>query len=185
MFDLECTHLKPNVGRILCCSFKPLDGDTYTYSAIEKPYMRQDVFDDGRLATAIRDELETYDIIVGHNSKMFDTKFLNARILRAGGRTKRAQYQVDTMWAWRSKASAWSGLNNIQKFALPDNETTKTSVEWEQWMRALGWNKKLREEAMAEIIDHCERDVKVLEDVYRFVVERDVVRSLRRDGGVL
>ena len=184
-FDIEATHLKPNVGRTLCCSFKPLGNDVYTLSAIQKPFMRPDVYDDGRLVTAIRDELESYDIIVGHNGKMFDTRFINSRLLHAGQRVKRAQYQVDTMWAWRSKASAWSGLDNIKRFALPDAETSKTKVDWPEWMRALGWNKKLREAAMAEITDHCERDVIVLENAYRFMVERDVIRGLRRDGGVL
>lgn len=185
MFDLECTSLKPNVGRILCCSFKPLGDPVYTLSALDKPYRKQDVYDDGALAKGIRDQLETYDVIVGHNSKMFDTKFLNARLLRAGHRIKQAQYQVDTMWAWRSKSSAWSGLNAVQQYALPDADVTKTAVAWEEWMRALGWSKKLREAAMAEIVDHCERDVVVLEDAYRFMVERDVVRGLRRDGGVM
>jgi uncharacterized protein YprB with RNaseH-like and TPR domain len=185
MFDIEATNLKPNVGRILCCSFKPLGGEVYTFSAIEKPYMKADVYDDGRLAVAIRDELEKFDIIVGWNSKAFDSKFINSRLLHAGERVKRSQFHVDGMWVWRSKASAWSGLNNVQRFALPENEATKTAVEWDMWMRALGWNKKLREEAMAEIIHHCELDVVVLEDVYRFMAMRDVIRSLRRDGGVM
>jgi uncharacterized protein YprB with RNaseH-like and TPR domain len=184
-FDLECTHLKPNVGRMLCCSFKPLGGQVYTFGALERRFKEKDVYDDSKLALAIRNELEKYDIIVGHNSKMFDTKFLNSRLIRAGHRTKPAQYQVDTMWSWRSKFSAWSGLDNVQKFALPDAETTKTSVDWPQWMRALGWNAELARKAMDEITDHCERDVTVLEDVYRLLVRANAVRSIRRDGGVL
>jgi uncharacterized protein YprB with RNaseH-like and TPR domain len=122
---------------------------------------------------------------VGWNSKFFDAKFINSRCIRVGERTKEAQYHVDGMWSWRSKFSAWSGLNAVQQFSLPGAETTKTSVAWEEWMRALGWDKKLRESAMAEIIDHCERDVVVLEDVYRLLVGANVVRSIRRDGGVL
>jgi len=184
LFDLECTHLKPNVGRILCCSFKPLNQPTYTYTAIDRRFKMRDVYDDGALATAVRDELEKYDIIVGHNSKMFDTKFLNSRLLRAGERVKKAQTQVDTMWSWRSKASAWSGLAAIQQF-IDNAGPEKTVIDWPQWMRALGWDKELREAAMAEIVEHCELDVTVLERAYRFMVERDVVRSIRKDGGVL
>jgi hypothetical protein len=52
-------------------------------------------------------------------------------------------------------------------------------------MRAIGWDKELREQAMAEIEDHCERDVVVLEDVYRAMVQAGVVRSIRKDGGIL
>jgi len=184
-WDLECTSLKPNVGRILCCSFKPLGEEPYTFSALDSRFKQRDVYDDSKLAAAIRDELEKFDIIVGWNSKMFDAKFLNSRCIRVGQRTKPAQYHVDGMWSWRSKFSAWSGLNNVQKFSLPEAEATKTSVEWEEWMRALGWDKGLREAAMAEITDHCERDVVVLEDVYRLLVGANVIRSIRRDGGVL
>jgi len=184
-YDIEATHLKPNVGRVLCCSFKPLHGAVYTFNGLDKRFRRPDVYDDGALAEAIRDELETYDIIVGWNSKNFDTKFINARAMRAGGRTKVAQYQIDGMWSWRSKFNAWSGLDAVQKFALPGADTQKTSVAWDQWMRALGWDKTLREAAMAEIVDHCERDVVVLEDVYVTMVKAGVFRSLRKDGGIL
>lgn len=185
MFDIEATHLKPNVGRILCCSFKPLGGEVYTFGCTERRFKEPDVYDDGKLASAIIDELEKYDIIVGWNSKQFDTKFINARAVRTGGRTKSPQYQIDGMWAWKSKVSAWAGLDSVQKFALPDADTTKTSVEWQKWMQALGWDAGLRKAAMDEIIDHCERDVVVLEDVYRRLVEANMIRSIRKDGGVM
>lgn len=183
-FDLECTSLKPTVGRILCASFLPRGGAPYTFSAIAAPFKKADVFDDGALAIAIRNELEKFDIIVGWNSKNFDVKFLNSRILRVGGRTKNAQYHLDGMWSWRSKASAWSGLANVQKFMLPEG-TQKTEIEWQKWMQALGWNKVLRERAMATIIDHCEHDVIVLDEVYQRLVDANVFRSLRVDGGIL
>src|SRR5205814_10567068 len=139
-YDIEATNLKPNVGRILCCYFKPLGEEPYGFNAHERGFFKPDVCDDGDLSAAIRDELEKYDIIVGWNSKNFDTKFINSRCIRVGERTKVAQYQLDSMWSWRSKFNAWSGLNAVQQFAAGDAETHKTSVAWEQWMRALGWN---------------------------------------------
>lgn len=184
-FDLECTSLKPTVGRILCASFMPVDGtDPYTFTALDKGIKVQDVYDDSKLALKIRDELEKYDIIIGHNSKNFDLKFLNSRLLRTRQRSKFAQFHIDTMWSWRSKASAWSKLDSIQKFMLPEG-ASKTEIEWEQWMRALGWSKKLRDAAMAEIVEHCENDVRVLIEVFRALVDANVVRTIRKDGGVL
>jgi uncharacterized protein YprB with RNaseH-like and TPR domain len=183
-FDLECTSLKPTVGRILCASFVPLGGKPYTFSAIERPYRKPDVFDDSRLTRAIRDELEKFDIIISWNGKEFDLKFLNSRLMRGGERTKNPQYHVDGMWSWRSKASAWSKLDAVQKFILPTG-THKTEIEWEQWMRALGWDKTLRNEAMAVIIRHCEADVMVLQEVYGRLVDANAVRSIRLDGGIL
>lgn len=183
-FDLECTSLKPNIGRILCASFLSLGGEPYTFSGIDRPYKKADVYDDSRLALAIRDELEKFDIIIGHNGKMFDTKFLNTRLMRVGLRTKKAQVQIDTMWSWRSKSSGWSGLDAIQKFMLPDG-AHKTDIQWEMWMRALGWSKTLRDEAMASITEHCENDVRVLMEVYLRLVDMNVIRSIKKDGGVL
>lgn len=182
-YDIEATHLKANVGRILCASFKPLGGEVYTFDAHQKKFWDKDVYDDSKLAFAIRDEIEKYDICVGWNSTSFDTRFINARCIRVGGRVKDAQYQVDGMWSWRSKTAAWSGLQRVQQFL--GTETEKTAIAWAQWMRALGWNKQLREEAMAEIIEHCEKDVLSLEEVYRMMVNANVVRSIRKDGGVI
>lgn len=184
-FDIEATHLKPNVGRILCTTFADMHGKPYTFDALERRFMEPNVYDDGKLATAIRNELEQYDIIVGWNSKNFDTKFVNSRCIRVGARTKVQQYQIDGMWSWRSKFNAWSGLDAVQQFVVPDSDVVKSKIAWDKWMQALGWNKKLRESAMAEIVDHCERDVLVLRDVYRIMVDANVVRSLRKDGGIL
>lgn len=184
-FDIEATHLKPNVGRIICASIKPFGEEPYTLHCLQKEYKKPNVYDDGALAMAIQHELEKYDIILGWNSKAFDYKFINARAIRAGGRAKVAQYHVDGMWSWRSKMSAWSGLDAAQRFVLPENETTKTSIEWDKWMQVLGWDPTLSRKALDEIVDHCEKDVQVLEDVYIKLVEAGAVRSIRRDGGVL
>ena len=183
-FDIEATDLKGNIGRILCCSFKPMGGDVYTFNALERQYRMKDNHDDSKLAKAIITELEKYDIIVGWNSKNFDVKYINARSMRGGGPTKEAQYHVDGMWAWRSKAAAWSGLASVQQF-IAGGGPEKTTIDWRMWMRALGWDKALREAAMAEIIHHCELDVIVLENVYRLMVEANAIRSIRRDGGIL
>lgn len=194
LFDIEATHLEANVGRILCCVVKTLSPTLVNsedsssiglkvFTAHERKYKRPDNFDDSALAADIRDYLETFDIIVGHNSKMFDTKFVNARNLKAGQRTKHPQYQVDTFWSWKSKARAWGSLSAIQQFL--QTPTEKTSISWGAWMNALGWDRKLRTEAMDEIVEHCILDVNALEEVYVALVKADVIRSLRHDGGVL
>lgn len=195
LFDIEATHLEANVGRVLCCvvgsmewreatktAIIPPDG-IKVFHALERRYKRPDNFDDSVLAADIRDYLEGFDIIAGHNSKMFDTKFINARNLKAGQRTKKPQYQVDTFWSWKSKARAWSSLKAIQQFL--GTPTEKTSISWGAWMNALGWDANLRTKAMDEIVEHCVLDVQALHEVYVALVNADVIRSLRHDGGVL
>lgn len=165
-FDLECTSLSGMVGRLLCGSVKDVvhpdyaDGNVRTYRADDPAYRnKKDDADDAKLAVAIRDELEVADVIVGHNSKLFDRKFLNARLLKAGHRPLRQQYHIDTMWIVRTHLRISSKLDNVQKFlGLP---TVKTPISWDDWMRGLNDNK-----AMNTIVEHCEADVRVLEEAY-------------------
>jgi DNA polymerase III epsilon subunit-like protein len=163
-FDLECTHLSGMIGRILCCSFKPItpnqDAKVYTFRADKAPYRQKDIIDDGQLAVSIRDELEKFDIIVGHNSKLFDVKFLNARLLKVGERPLKPMWHIDTMWVVRTKFRISSKLDNVQQFmGLPDQ---KTPISWDQWSRGAAFDSK----AMNDIVTHCEQDVKVLEQAY-------------------
>lgn len=170
-FDLECTSLSGMIGRILCCSFKPLGGDVYTFRGDQRPYRATDVVDDSKLAVAIRDELEKYDIIVGHNSKLFDSKFLEARLFKAGERPRQKTYHVDTMWTVRSNLRISSKLQYVQEFV--DLEDKKTPITWDNWARAGAWIKT----AMDEVVHHCEQDVRVLEPVYERL--RPYVRDLK------
>jgi len=176
-FDLECTSLSGMIGRILCCSFKPVtpdrDGKVYTFRADDEKYLFKDLTNDRKLAVAIRDELEKFDVIIGHNSKLFDRKFLNARLLKAGERAKASQWHFDTMWTVRTHLRASSKLDNVQKFLNLPNE--KSPISWDDWQRAAAGDSR----AMAEVIDHCEADVKVLEDAYWKLLP--LQRTLTRD----
>lgn len=163
-FDLETTDLGGNFGRILCCSFKPIseemNREVYTFRGDAKPFRTKDIVDDGSLAVAIRDELEKYDVLVGHNSKLFDLKFLNARLLKAGQRPMLPKWHIDTMWIVRTHFRMSSKLDNVQKMLnLPDE---KTPISWDDWARAGTFFKP----AMDEVVHHCEQDVKVLEQAY-------------------
>lgn len=163
-WDLECTSLSGMIGHILCCSFKPLGGAVYTFRGDRKPYKGDRPHDDSRLAAAIRDELERYDIIVGHNSKLFDGKFLAARLFKAGLRPREKRYHVDSMWAVRSSLRISSKLENVQTFAgLQDK---KTPVTWDDWADASAGHKG----AMDEVVRHCEADVTVLEQAYERLI---------------
>lgn len=166
MWDLETTDLKALMGRILCCSFKPLGGETYTFRGDEKPWKGKSRIDDSRLCVAIRDELEKYDLVVGHNSRLFDHPMLDARLAKAGERPFRKHLILDTRW-YLNSASMKIGsakLENAQKFF--DLSEAKTPISWEKWQLASMGDRQ----AMDEVVDHCEQDVKVLEGVYEKVL---------------
>jgi uncharacterized protein YprB with RNaseH-like and TPR domain len=183
-WDLECTSLSALVGRVLCCSFKPIVDPEYAAKSKVKPYtFRGDVgnyaspkfSDDRELVVAIRDELEKYDIIVGHNSKLFDKKFLNGRLAKWWETPLQSMWHIDTMWAVRSHMKISSKLDNIQKHMGLKDE--KTPISWDDWADAAGRD----ERSMDEVVKHCEQDVKVLEQVYWRLMKSGFVRQLKRD----
>lgn len=165
-FDLETSDLKALMGRIFCCSFVPIVPGVvsvpYTYNLFDSKYKGRSKIDDGKLCVAIRDELETYNMIVGWNSKLFDLPLLNARLAKIGERPCRIQFHGDMMW-YAGGSSMRIGsrkLVNVQKFFKLGEE--KTDIEWEQWQAVAAGDKK----AMKTIIHHCEQDVKVLAEAY-------------------
>lgn len=167
-FDLECTNLSGMIGRILCCSFKPIvwgadkeEYPPYTFRGDDKKYrVNGDVADDSKLAIAIRDELEDADMLIAHNGKLFDSKFLNARLFKAAVRPRQPRFFLDTMWTVRTHLRMSSKLANIQQFAGLEDE--KTPISWDSWQRGAAFDTK----AMDEIVKHCEQDVLVLEQAY-------------------
>ncbi len=167
-FDLECSSLSGMIGRLLCCGFKeivnpdlPIKTKPYVFRGDDPKYKNtKDLADDSKLAVAVRDELEKFDIIVGHNSKLFDRKFLNARLAKAGERGLVSQWHIDTMWIVRSHLRASSKLDNVQKFLGLEDE--KTPITWDDWQRAVGGDKR----AFDVIVKHNTQDVLVLEEAY-------------------
>lgn len=160
IWDLETTGLTGIMGRILTCSFVSLNDEPIVYRTDVKPWTGKSKIDDGRLAVAIRDQLETYHLIVGHNIRLFDIPFLNARLAKAGERPLRTHFVMDTMWAARRMRIGSSKLDNLQKyFALEDK---KTPLSWETWQLASQGDK----DAMEEVIVHNVQDVLVTRELY-------------------
>ena len=167
-WDLECSNLSGMMGRILCCGFKQIvdpnlkvDLKPYVFRGDEKRFKHtRDLADDGDLAVAIRDELEKFDVLIAHNGKLFDRKFLNSRLMKAGERPLRSTFFIDPMWIVRSHLRTSSKLDNIQQFL--GLEDAKTKITWDNWMRAMGFDRK----AMDVIVEHVTQDVLVLEEAY-------------------
>lgn len=178
-WDLECTSLSGMIGRIICGVVKDVvppeygNGKVRVYRGDDPKYRnRKDTADDGKLVQAIRDDLEQADIIIGHNSILFDRKFLNARLMKAGLQPLSPKFMIDSMWAIRTHLRASSKLQNIQQFlGLPDE---KTPISWDQWQRGAAYDG----EAIDDIVDHCIQDVLVLEEAYWRI--KPLVRTISR-----
>ena len=171
-FDIETTDLKGLMGTLLCGSFQEIVPPGYYgnhHDTPPRPYSyslhRVNPYDpnpDRVLATVLRDEIETYNMIVTWNGKMFDIPFLDARLAFFGERPVRVQFHLDVMYQARGVGLriGSSKLANVQRYFQLDE--TKTEVDWDIW-KAAGLGDPA---AMKEVIKHCEADVRVLSQVY-------------------
>ena len=170
VFDIEATDLGGNFGRLLCCSFLDLGekAKVETYRRDHKPWRGRKLTDDAKLAVAIRDRLEEADIIIGWNSILYDVPFINARLVAAGERPVRVgekygSHHLDLMYYAGGQSMRLPGrrLDTVAKFFHCDNQ--KTPLTPEVWAEAATGDK----EAMAEVVAHCEADIKVTREVFK------------------
>lgn len=173
-YDLETSDLKALMGRVLCASFLPivdkefletvpkrLHPKPYTFRGDDERFKTDDPADDSKLVVAIRDELKRYNSIVTWNGKLFDNRFLNAKLCEYGEEPLMTQFHYDPMWTVRNGLRVGSSkLDNVQKYL--DLPTTKTGIAWKDWQRALSGDAK----AMDTVVVHCEHDVIVLMEAY-------------------
>lgn len=161
-WDLETTDLRAIMGRLLTCAFVGLNDGPVVYRTDTKPWTGRNKIDDGRLAVAIRDRLEDYDLIVGHNIRLFDIPFLNARLTKAGHRPLRTHFVMDTRWYLNGSSMRLGSakLDSAQKYFKLDE--AKTPISWETWQLASQGDAK----AMDEVVTHNVQDVLVTRDLY-------------------
>lgn len=166
-FDTESTDLSASWGRILCASFAELKGKPYTLRSDEKRFNGSTVIDDSKLVAAIRDELESADIIVGWNSILHDAPLLNARLALAGEKglslgEKYGTWHLDLMYYSGGQSMKVGGrrLDTVSKFfKTKDN---KTPLDGETWQLAATGDLG----AMDQVVRHCEYDVVVLRQLF-------------------
>ena len=131
-----------------------------------KAFRGQSVIDDSLLAEGIVDVLHQYNCIVTWNGKQFDVPFLNARLAKAGLPAYRPQFHLDLMY-YAGGVSMRIGsrkLVNVQKFLGLEEE--KTEMKWDTWAKAATGEK----DALDEVAEHCEQDVKVLAQAYHKMI---------------
>lgn len=153
-------------GRVLCASFADGSSEPYTFRSDRKKWAGKNAIDDGPLCVAIRDELESADIIVGWNSILHDVPLINARLARVGERPvrlgeKHGVWHLDLMWYSGGASMKIGGrsLDLVSKYFGTDDH--KTPLDPETWQLAGSGDKK----ALDLVVEHCEADVNVLRDV--------------------
>lgn len=163
-WDLECSNLSADFGIILCCGFKYVEtGKPWVIDILDYVGADGDLIKaEKHLLKAICVELLKADVWLGHFACYYDLPFLNTRLLYHHLPVMPANFAlIDT---WRISRNRLKLRNNrlitISEFMGTKDE--KNAIKPEQWIRALGGHRK----SMDYIVDHCRRDVCVLEQCY-------------------
>ncbi len=148
---------------IICAAWKYLGQKTiYTSAITDNPKtFTKDVNNDFLVVKKLREVFEDVDILIGHNSKKFDTKKFNARLIFHGlPPLPSGIQQLDTLTEVKKVAAFSSNRLDYLGQHLCNNGKTPTTKGL--WIRILKGDKA----AVKEMVAYNKQDVKVLEDVY-------------------
>lgn len=194
VFDIETTSLEGvGGGMLLCVCVRPLSTnrtrtfriDSYKYD----PSPEYGVFErqEKDLMQDVLEELRKYDLLIGHNIEGFDVNFLKTRAYLLKTPWFLAPLTYDTMKAFRrtgyrtvlnkiGKPSA--GMAMVSDFLRIDQ--LKTSIYPVDWWQAVWGNERKRTEALNEIVDHCQRDVRCNAQMYEILLPADSKAVIKR-----
>lgn len=161
MFDLETTNLDASVGEILCACVKPLG---------EPPVNFVGPRDDFTILPLIRDELEKYDYIVTWYGTGFDVPFITTRLKDLGHRPIKLLRHVDLYYIARSQFKLHSNSLQVASETFL-GKSQKTRILGKRWVEATRrGDMPSGVEAMKFVVDHCEKDVDDLEQLFRIFI---------------
>lgn len=165
MLDLETSNLNADYGIILCGVFKPYKGKSVVFRIDKTKTYKQKPWDDGELVKQITKHIadEEIDILVTYNGSMFDVPFLKTRSMLTdiNLRENFTFKHVDLYWISRKNLKTHDHkLDTVARYLKC--KVNKTHIDPEHWNRAMTGHK----ESLDYIVDHCVKDVIVLEEVY-------------------
>jgi uncharacterized protein YprB with RNaseH-like and TPR domain len=161
-FDLECSNLNGNFGRILCGSFTPVGGTVAETYGSKVGLLGNKMADDAKTILDIKNKLEDSWVWVSWNGKLFDIPFLNARLLIHGYKPVEKRLHIDLMYYARGQFMRIhsSRLDAVaQTFKI---KSQKTLLVPDIWVKATLGDR----EAMNYVVEHCEHDVFALSEIF-------------------
>jgi uncharacterized protein YprB with RNaseH-like and TPR domain len=170
LWDIESTSLNADFGIILCIGWKWYGEKKVHVARIDKKngeanYCKECKRHDGNDLHVIKDflkALDQADIQVTWYGKRFDEPMIRSRWVFHKQKGNIPQVQHDDLWFTARKELKLSSnrLKSVQSFLDLDDE--KTEIKGRIWLDAiLG-----KTSALNYIVDHCKKDVLVLEQAY-------------------
>jgi hypothetical protein len=154
---------------LVCVSFLPLESDVPYTLTLDFNDRR----DDRRLLHRVFNEMAKYTFIIGHNVKGYDINWLHTRAMFYGWETPKRIFYYDTYQASRRiPILSKKGLGRLMDF-FRYKGAEKTQIMPLSWDR-ISSNKELDfNEALDEIVYHCENDVKGNRYIYDVLMQYD------------
>lgn len=162
LWDIECTHLKPDFGTILCIGYRWLgQKQIHVPSIMDYKGWKNDPTDDSRLLQDFLKVISQADIIVTYNGAKFDVPYLKAKLLEHDLGYLPPFKHVDLYQVVRKNVLlSRRSLANVSRYLKLKAE--KTPVEGREWKRAMSGNAA----SITYVIEHCKADVELLEEAY-------------------
>lgn len=187
VFDIETTDLcAVGSGIVLCVGVRPLATqrtrifrlDAYEYEPDDEHgfFERQE----RDMLIEVCTELNKYDMLVGHNIDRFDIPFLRSRMYQFQLNWQTHPLTYDTFKGFRRTGF----LTRQNGFGKPSAsmdmvadflglKQDKTKIYPAAWWQSIWGCKAKRTEAMAEIVDHNQRDVRMNAAMYPILLAND------------
>jgi uncharacterized protein YprB with RNaseH-like and TPR domain len=162
ILDIEATGLNAMFGRVLCACLLFTDEEKVrVYRGDEFPEWKTQRSNDSGVVGALLADMEDADIIIAHNGLNYDMPMLRTRALAYDMPPVHPKKIIDPVWKARKDLRLPSnGLAMVAEFLGVTVEKTRVAADY--WVRA-GMDGDA--EAMDYIVDHCIKDVYVLEEV--------------------
>lgn len=163
-FDIEASNLSADFGIVLCVGFKDVGkGKAEVINILDYVDEAGDLIKaEKRMLKDVSTRLLDTDVWLTHYGSWYDIPFINTRLLYHHLPILPPNYaHIDTWKVSRNRLKLRNNrLKTISEFLGTKDE--KNAIKPEQWLRALGGH----EPSMKYIVEHCRRDVAVLEEAY-------------------
>lgn len=171
--DFPGRTFKATINSIICFGYK-VHGEKETQCVNAWDYSKRwsrDINDDYAVVRKAYEVLKDADVVVTHNGKRFDWKFLQTRLLFHGFAPLPKLIHIDTCAEAKRNLLAYSNsLNELGKFLKLGEKKKHTG--WTLWMDVMEKDPA----AMKLMSEYCKRDVELLEKVFKKL--RPMIKSL-------
>ena len=159
--DIETSNLKANFGIVLCWCILDDKGELWVDWMDKKDVLSGN--EDKRVVETCIDTILQFDRVCGHYSTYFDIPFLRTRALIHGLEFPGAGELFHTD-VWRMARKSLCLHSNRQAVVAESlyGKTVKTRISHPDWRKAMMGDA----ESMAEVVDHCTKDVEDLKKNY-------------------